>query len=357
MPTDAAAPQSSAMKRRRTVPTRAEAAAATALPIAAAGAVPPPALAAAAPPSSPPQPTPSAAAEAKREWKCAVCSLQNDAEAAACIGCETPRDFDPGRLRVLTWNIAECVASAAAPPEWIPAPRGFVSVPSARAEAAVVATIAGHNPDIICLQESPSERWAAASLGPAGYDVLGAVPSHCGHVVLLVRRHLAHLTDRLAVAGPSVAARLHLPGGRPAISVASSHLAPFKGGGPQRAAQLAALVDTVGAPYHCVLAGDMNMRAAEDRAAEALGAGLVDGWRAAGGHKDTKLTWNSKINKYHQDGFEFVARFDRIYVGGGAAKVATFGLVADTPVEGRQGHFLSDHFGLVCDLEISADGS
>jgi endonuclease/exonuclease/phosphatase family metal-dependent hydrolase len=285
-------------------------------------------------------------------WVCAVCTLEQSvgdaftaSGAAACSCCATPRTFNPERLTVLTWNIAMCQPSRAAPAaphfEHL-AGSSLVIDPAADAIASVIANA---NADVVCLQECPSERWADVALAEHDYRAIGSARSHCGFVVVLVKMHLAALADRTRVDGPSVAVRLCLPDA-PNVTVVSSHLTPFADGAQERTRQLTCLVAQVATDL-CVFAGDFNMRKAEDAVAEKLGGGIVDAWKASGEDRDKKFTWDSYKNKYHgSDAFKFTARFDRVYLRGGLG-VQTFELVGSETVNEREGHYLSDHYGIL----------
>lgn len=122
-------------------------------------------------------------------WACEMCSLSN-VDADACAACETPRTFTASRLRVLSWNIAECVASASAPLSWKGGARSrFAPRQCKQAAAAIKETIVDRDPDVICLQECPGEAWAASAFGDTtGYIAVGSARSHCGVVVVLVKK-------------------------------------------------------------------------------------------------------------------------------------------------------------------------
>jgi endonuclease/exonuclease/phosphatase family metal-dependent hydrolase len=98
-----------------------------------------------------------------------------------------------------------------------------------------------------------------------------------------------------------------------------------------------------------VVAGDMNMREIETHSA--LELGLEDAWLLSGSHPSAQFTWNSKVNQYLADCFGFTCRFDRVFVSPGV-QVHGFSLVGDQPVEGQPGHYLSDHFGIVTQLQL-----
>eukprot|EP00887_Chlorella_sp_A99_P003700 scaffold7.g3700.t1 len=160
---------------------------------------------------------------------------------------------------------------------------------------------------------------------------------------------------------------------------------PFKEGATQRLRQVQAALESVGDPAApLVLAGDCNMRVAEDKASVGGASparlsllppvlpacvdgaachcaaapqaveqlGLTDAWAAAGGSKAAKFTWDSRENLYHgrPESEGYTARYDRIYVRS-VARVTEFKLVAGEVTPGRR-DFLSDHYGVEASFEL-----
>jgi endonuclease/exonuclease/phosphatase family metal-dependent hydrolase len=198
---------------------------------------------------------------------------------------------------------------------------------------------------------------------------MGTRPSHCGYVDLLVRMGLTSTTTTTTGGDdddarrrrrrptatviaterhglPSVAATIEFPNGA-SVAVSSSHLAPFKDGAPDRLVQCATLMSLMSERADdCVLLGDFNARAAEDRGMEGSdGGGWTDAWKCAGSRTGDKFTWDSFANRYHGDeGFKFKARFDRCYVRGEALTVTRFGLMGNQRVDARVGDRRRAHF-------------
>ena len=208
-------------------------------------------------------------------------------------------------------------------------------------------------PSIIALQECPYPNFGSELFTSLGYVSAGTRQSHCGYCDLLIQRELSNKIQSIQLPNhlPSVAAKIELPN-KTQIAVSSSHLQPFKEGANKRLLQCMSLMDCMTKESNnCILLGDMNMRVAEDKDVE--GAGLVDCWKAAGSSKDTKFTWNSYTNKYHEGCFEYTARYDRCYVYGDVFRVKEFGFIGNHPVMGNKGDYLSDHFGLRVGIDIS----
>jgi endonuclease/exonuclease/phosphatase family metal-dependent hydrolase len=252
------------------------------------------------------------------------------------------------------------------------------------------------DPDVIALQEVPSfvlhSRWFSE------YSLIGYQESHAHNVVLLVhKRHPAavrvDIDTRLGL--PAVMAEIDfLPpctntnyaaagGNRRKILVTSVHLEPFVDGARMRKRQLGCLakiaMERDSTPL--LIAGDTNMRVAEDPVAEQK-LGFLDLWKVAGSDFGTKYTWNTRnelkdgryFNEYYGgDTREYVARYDRIYAANvmtastrskkrkddsseeesqDSIENATFDLVANRPVGDSKRHFLSDHFGITSTVQV-----
>jgi len=151
---------------------------------------------------------------------------------------------------------------------------------------------------------------------------------------------------------PSVAAIITLPN-KTRIAVASNHLEPFAEGASSRANQCKSLMELLTEKAeNVILIGDFNMRQKEDKTIENLVG--RDAWKeGSGSTKKLKMTWDSIQNLYHENGFGFTCRFDRCYVKGKELAVKQFGLVGNWPVNGVEGDYLSDHFGLVVEVNVA----
>jgi hypothetical protein len=150
-------------------------------------------------------------------------------------------------------------------------------------------------PDVIALQECPYPSWGADNFNFSGYTSVGTRVSHCGYVDLLLKTELAsdYRTIQLNESLPSVACSFTLPN-KSRIAVSSSHLAPFKEGFRMRSNQCNMLMNSLTEECsNCVLLGDFNMRAAEDKPIEQMCGGWIDAWKASGSKGSNKFTWNS----------------------------------------------------------------
>lgn len=228
-------------------------------------------------------------------------------------------------VNVLSWNIAMCQPSAQA--QW------NVDENARRIRERILDA----NADVIAIQEAPTDTWGDACL--PHYNHIGCVKTHCGFTIILVRTSI-HATAFEVNDAPAVGVILNN------TSYVSLHLAPSKGNEDIRLAQLESIVRSISTPEF-VLIGDTNMRKHESASVEALD--LDDAWKLLGSSKTTEYTWNSRINHYHTDGYQFTCRFDRAYVR--AVTCTAFSLFANVPEADTDGVYLSDHFGIMLMIE------
>ena len=195
--------------------------------------------------------------------------------------------------------------------------------------------------------------WGEATFGTYGYVSVGTQSSHCGLCDLLVRKDFAPQRVYLDSQLPSIAAILTLPN-KTQVAVASNHLAPFGEGANERENECKSLMRTLTKQCdNVVLIGDFNMRQKEDKTIEGLvGGGWLDSWKVCGSSKQLKFTWNSFDNLYHSNGFGFNCRFDRCYMRGDALTTTNFDLMGNVPVNGVEGDYLSDHYGIIVEFTV-----
>lgn len=164
------------------------------------------------------------------------------------------------------------------------------------------------------------------------HDLLPAnTISHCGNIATIVRKELmeyvkADVVDRFAVIAKIESANLTL---------ANVHLEPGRNGAGRRKEMIATIsngCETDG----LIIVGDTNSRLEEEKKLEDLG--LV-------GEKPPKATWDTRANRFREDGPKFTAYFTR-YFHNESTRVKDVE-VWDEPIvfENRKFH-LSDHFAL-----------
>lgn len=110
-----------------------------------------------------------------------------------------------------------------------------------------------------------------------------------------------------------------------------------------------------------LIVGDMNMREAETTAVtDPAGLGLSDAYLTAAASgtasANAKNTWDTRCNRYYDEGFKYACRYDRVFCKGAEwAGVRAFELVGHMPEHGVEGFYLSDHFGIVATLDVCLD--
>jgi len=263
---------------------------------------------------------------------------------------------------LVSMNIAGCHPSKEAPRGW----------GQQDATEAITNELLRTDPDVLALQECPGGADWASRWFP-GYQVQGATYSHVDQVMLLVRDGI-HSEAQEGHNLPAVMAKLTIEEGREFL-IASVHLEPFREGKRDRLRQMKSLIQTAQKRnIPLVIAGDTNMRVAEDSSMENL-LHLVDLWKQSGTGNATKWTWDTKdhgthFNRYYGDSTrEYVARYDRVYVwqppppppvastssctqgSQAAVTVQSFELLANQPVSNKF-HFLSDHFGISVTFQL-----
>lgn len=280
----------------------------------------------------------------------------------------------PDRLRVASMNVSGCRPSAVAPQSWS----------SEKQQSALEFELFRRSmPDILALQECPSATWAEEAFPK--YRALGSALSHAGFVTLMLQRDAPfRLVQKLAFGDrnlPAVIAELAVADNSESrFFVGSVHLEPFTTGENVRQDQLLALLAAMDKASSTpssdetkalVLAGDTNMRVKEDSFAEQV-LHLRDAWKESGADAATKFTWNtidrrSTIDGKHKGFFneyygaqtrQYTARYDRVYFKSPDSTGATlhpvdFQLLASTPISPSNNHFLSDHFGIYAEFQLS----
>lgn len=222
-------------------------------------------------------------------------------------------------MKILSWNITQCGSKSSSESTW----------DDAENEKRIINYILSKKPELVSLQETPGAAWASEKF--KDYTQVFEEQSHCGYSVLLVKTELKLKSDTNIY--PT---HFELND----VAFVCVHLAPSSHGRESRFEQMCTIAETLNSYEKCVVIGDTNMRAIEDRDVENLG--FTDAWKQVGSNYEDKFTWNSRINHYHENGFEFTARFDRAYIKG--VNCSSFSLIGN---EKDNGAYLSDHFGIM----------
>lgn len=220
----------------------------------------------------------------------------------------------------LTWNVAMMRRSSEAPHAWT----------IEHSEEAIRRFVIERDPDIVCFQELPG-------LVPyVDTHVLAPVHtrSHNGDIAILVRSNLHADATFRTERGFAVVAEF------PDFTIANVHLAP----GPDGATTRLTMVHQImaGVTQRLVVVGDTNMRMAEwDRMAE-LGFTVV---------KPPAPTWNSRFNRFNEDGGEYTAYYTNV-MARGDIEISHIE-VWHEPISYLDRRFhVSDHYALSGTLEV-----
>lgn len=255
-------------------------------------------------------------------------------------------------LHIVSMNIALMEASKVAPVDWSMQDH----------TDALLRIILASDPHLIALQECPSAGWIYKTF--PNHRVIGEKKSHSGFTTLLVRNDTFPSMELGALPGSDYStASVGIPavmGISSELAAASVHLEPFEEGALKRRAELDAIITASrleGIPL--VIAGDTNMRDAEDLVAE-HSLGLSDAWKTNGSDISTHYTWDTTkhdsgtFNEFYGKSTRQVQRrYDRVYIyGANNVAVRSFQLLANTPIGESQNHFLSDHFGIAATLVL-----
>ncbi|KAL7499965.1 hypothetical protein ACHAWT_010906 [Skeletonema menzelii] len=263
-------------------------------------------------------------------------------------------------LTIVSWNISSAESSRVAPDP---------SLRSREAPRLIREEILRLQPDVIALQETGYPSFGEETFTPFGYVSIGSQTAlHTDEYIdLLVKKELANGARQIAlqpfqaIALPAVAGVLILKN-RTRIAIASLHLPHTKEAAKFRNVLCGAIMDQL-TSQNCdgiILTGDFNMRGFEDKTTEQLcGGKWKDAWKTVtNDDKETKFTWNSRENMYHgPENFKWTCRLDRCYVKGEKCTLKHFDLIGNTPVDGKEGDYLSDHYGIAVKCEFASSDS
>jgi endonuclease/exonuclease/phosphatase family metal-dependent hydrolase len=266
--------------------------------------------------------------------------------------------------------LAACVAAPAGAGSRAPAPDTLTVVTLnlwhdqrdwPRRMALIVAELRRRRPDVVCLQEVleherlPNQaRTLGDSLGMSAHftsvDPLGA-PKRYGNAILTRLPVLATAERALAPRDDyRTAAHVRVALGGLAIDVYDTHLHHTTEGASIRAAQVADLLDFIGATRGAgplVLAGDFNAEPGAPELAPVL-ARFVDAWMACGARARADTV--STLNPAHG---HISSRIDHVFIArDGAPRLAPAACerLFDTPAP--DGTWASDHFGVLVRLRM-----
>ena len=196
-----------------------------------------------------------------------------------------------------------------------------------QAESLIRKRVLSIDPDFVCFQELPGlvPYVETHELIPAN------TVSHCGNLATLVRRGLLDQVESRAIGRNAVLSAMESVG----FSIANVHLPPGSQGEVERLAAIERIVSICPTP-NLLVVGDTNTRISETSAIEALGIR---------GELPPAPTWDSRRNRFREDGKRFTTYFTRYFHRGGfeVKDVRVFNQAWNVD-DAR--FFLSDHFAL-----------
>lgn len=188
-----------------------------------------------------------------------------------------------------------------------------------------------------------------------GYAVVGSCNSFSGRTVLLMSEELLNVAEIECTCTA-------LPGTRGSfvlvalkdLSICGVHFAPRAEGAAARFSQFKNVVEAAGGSRPLVVAGDTNMRNAEELLVERLG--FEDAFVSLNFPRACKYTLDWERNKFYNDFPPITCRYDRILCrqqDTPTVKPADMRLYGDVELE-APGHYVSDHFALWVKYELNS---
>lgn len=242
-------------------------------------------------------------------------------------------------MKLLTWNISLAQPSYSSPDDWIYNLNIFE----------IHSIIEKYEPSIFIFQEIPDENFCKRFVD---YNYTTPIQTHSGFVSIFVHKSLK-IEKELSLDHASIIVVEII--NKQKIIISGCHLLPSKENSQLRLLQLAQIIavtsqiqiDADNESMPLIILGDMNLREVETKPIlEKLQ--LQDVFWSLKIDKSQKFTWDSRINRYNKNSFEFIARFDRVFVRN--LEVKSFKLIANTPVSENKHHYISDHFGILVEL-------
>lgn len=217
----------------------------------------------------------------------------------------------------LSWNLCMLENSVAAPASW----RMDQTENKIREFTLELA------PDFVFFQELPG-------LVPyvETHDMIPANNrSHCGNIATIVRKDLMDELVSKPIGKFGVLTMLESAG----LTFANVHLEPGRDGDFKRLEALNQIVQATQTPG-LLIAGDTNTRVSEEKSLGEIG--LI-------GNRPPKATWDSRRNRYRENGNEYTAYYTR-YFHNEQVKIDKVKVWDEPVVEDGKKFHLSDHYAM-----------
>lgn len=239
----------------------------------------------------------------------------------------------------------------------------------ARRTAALGELIAVRCPDVLALQEVTDEALAMMRLQRwfARYYVSKRPANGCPYFTLLAVRARPAQVQRVPFQSSVMGRDLLVANvafasasGRSArVTLATTHLESTRSYAAERRRQLLASLALLSPPVQgtqtALLFGDMNLGPGE--CSDAVAQPWCDCWLALAGHDEANgATFDARVNPYCASLGSYRARLDRVFLrdsAGDGARVVKMERVGCEEL--APGLWLSDHFGLWCELVVRSE--
>ena len=193
------------------------------------------------------------------------------------------------------------------------------------------------SPDFVCFQELPG-------LVPfvEGYDMLPAnTRSHSGDIAIIARKDWMDKIQVDVIKGFAVFAVIPSED----LTLVNVHLEPSNNGKFKRLDMLQQIVHKC-TTEGLVIVGDTNSRLSEEKLIAELGLS---------GTKPPRATWDTRANRFRDQGHEFTAYFTRYFHN--QYTIVDDVEVWDEPIEHEgKSFFISDHFALTGSFQLLDSG-
>ena len=234
-------------------------------------------------------------------------------------------------INIATWNLNLIEISNSAPKDWS----------TAKSVENILKILLELKADIICIQEAPNEKFIRYLCRELGMLYTTSALSHSGLVTMLINPSIT--IKQVVEFPPAILVTCNIE--NKDVDIATCHLSPSKDAKDERLMFLLKLKELMVAD-HTIVLGDMNMR--DNETESVLELGFSDAFLMMNSPKDKKFTWDSRNNIFRKESYGFVCRFDRVFTCKFQTK--SFELFGNNPL--NPGHYLSDHFGITCQLDF-----
>lgn len=227
----------------------------------------------------------------------------------------------------------------------------------------VCASLALYSPDVVFLQEVIPPYYSLLKKRAGSYEIITGRDDGYFTAILL-KKSRVKLKSHEIIPFPNTQMMRNLLCVHASVSgnelcLMTSHLESTRGHAEERASQFKAVLQRMQeapAAATVIFAGDTNLRDQEVAKCGGLPGNISDVWEFLGKPKHCQYTWDTQVNSNLGIRATCKHRFDRIFFR--AAEVAGGGHIVPQSLDllGLEkldcGRFPSDHWGLLCTLDV-----